>query len=54
MSVPVKLWIHQVSATEYSYGLTFKLIKVLVKLPLTRTFKNQDDCLADFLDSDSD
>ncbi len=54
MTVPVKLWIHQVSATEYSYGLTFKLIKVLVKLPQTRTLKNQDDCLADFLDSDSD
>ena len=54
MIVPVKLWIHQVSATEYSYGLTFKLIKVLVKLPLTRALKNQDDCLADFLDSDSD
>ena len=54
MIVPVKLWIHQVSPTEYSYGLTFKLIKVLVKLPLTKTLKNQDDCLADFLDSDSD
>ena len=54
MIVPVKLWIHQVSPTEYSYGLTFKLIKVLVKLPLTRALKNQDDCLADFLDSDSD
>ena len=54
MIVPVKLWIHQVSATEYSYGLTFKLIKVLVKLPLTRSLKHQDDCLADFLDSDSD
>ena len=54
MIVPVKLWIHQASPTEYSYGLTFKLIKVLVKLPLTRALKNQDDCLADFLDSDSD
>ena len=54
MIAPVKLWIHQVSATEYSYGLTFKLIKVLVKLPLTRNLKNRDACLADFLDSDSD
>ena len=54
MIVPVKLWIHQVSATEYSYGLAFKLIKALVRLPLTRAVKNQDDCLADFLDSDSD
>ena len=54
MIAPVKLWIHQVSPTEYSYGLAFKLIKVLVKLPLTRALKNQDDCLADFLDSDSD
>ena len=54
MIVPVKLWIHQVSPTEYSYGLTFKLITVLVKLPLTKSLKNQDDCLADFLDSDSD
>ena len=54
MIAPVKLWIHQVSPTEYTYGITFKLIKVLVKLPLTRALKNQDDCLADFLDSDSD
>ncbi len=54
MIAPVKLWIHQVSPTEANYGLTFKLIKVLVKIPLTRALKNQDDCLADFLDSDSD
>ncbi len=54
MIVPVKLWIHQGSPTEANYGLTFKLIKVLVQLPLTRALKNQDDCLADFLDSDSD
>jgi hypothetical protein len=54
MIAPVKLWIHQNSTTEATYGLTFKLIKVLVKLPLTRALKNQDDCLADFLDSDSD
>ncbi len=54
MIAPVKLWIHQNSATEATYGLTFKLIKVLVKIPLTRALKNQDDCLADFLDSDSD
>jgi hypothetical protein len=54
MIAPVKLWIHQNSPTEATYGLTFKLIKVLVKLPLTRALKNQDDCLADFLDSDSD
>ena len=54
MIAPVKLWIHQISATEANYGLTFKLIKVLVKIPLTRALKNQDDCLADFLDSDSD
>ena len=39
MIVPVKLWIHQVSPTEYSYGLTFKLIKVLVKLPPNKDFK---------------
>ena len=54
MIAPVKLWIHQNITTEATYGLTFKLIKVLVKLPLTRALKNQDDCLADFLDSDSD
>jgi hypothetical protein len=54
MIAPVKLCIHQNNPTEYTYGLTFKLIKVLVKLPLTRALKNQDDCLADFLDSDSD
>ena len=54
MIAPVKLWIHQSSATEATYVLTFKLIKVLVKIPLTRALKNQDDCLADLLDSDSD
>ena len=54
MIAPVKLWIHQSSPTEATDGLTFKLIKVLVKLPPTRALKNQDDCLADFLDSDSD
>ena len=36
MIVPVKLWIHQVNPTEYSYGLTFKLIKVLVNSPLPK------------------
>jgi hypothetical protein len=54
MIAPVKLWIHQNSATEATYGLTFKLIKVLVKIPPTRALKNHDDCLVDFLDSDSD
>ncbi len=39
MVAPVKLWIHQNNTTEATYGLTFKLIKVLVKIPLTRALK---------------
>ena len=54
MIAPVKLWIHQSNTTEATYGLTFKLIKVLVKLPLSRSIKNQDDSMVEFLDSDSD
>ena len=54
MIAPVKLWVHQNNTTEATYGLTFKLIKVLVKLPLTRSLKNQDDSMVDFLDSDLD
>ena len=54
MIAPVKLWIHQSSATEATYGLTFKLIKVLVNIPLTQALKNHDDCMVDVLDSDSD
>jgi hypothetical protein len=54
MIAPVKLWIHQNNTTEATYGLTFKLIKVLVKLPLARGLKHQDDALIDFLDGDLD
>ena len=54
MIAPVKLWIHQNNTTEATYGLTFKLIKVLVKLPLSRSITNQDDSIVKSLDSDSD
>ena len=54
MIAPVKLWIHQNNTTEATYGLTFKLIKVLVKLPLSRGLKNHDDSMVEFLDSDMD
>ena len=54
MIAPVKLWIHQNNTTEATYGLTFKLIKVHVKLPLSRSIRNQDDSMVEFLDSDSD
>ena len=54
MIAPVKLWIHQTSTNEATYGLTFKLIKVLVKIPLNRALKNHDECMVDFLNSDSD
>ena len=54
MIAPIKLWIHQNSTTEFTYGLTFKLIKVLVKMPLNRNIKNTDEAMVDFLDSDSD
>ena len=53
--VPVKIWIHQTNATEAQYGLTFKLIKVLVKMPLERFLKSSSpENEIDFLDSDSD
>ena len=52
---PVKFWIHPTNANEAQYGLTFKLIKVLVKLPLERNLKvNSEERDIDFLDSDSD
>ena len=54
MIAPVKLWIHQNNTTEASYGLTFKLIKVLVKIPPTRALKTHDESMVDFLNSDSD
>ncbi len=54
MIAPVKLWIHQSSATEATYGFTFKLIKVLVKIPLTRALQNHDESMVDFLDCDFD
>ena len=54
MIVPVKIWIHQTSS-EVSYGLTFKLIKVMVKQPIEKTLKQKtDDHSIDFLNSDSD
>ena len=54
MIAPVKIWIHQSNANEATYGLTFKLIKVLVKIPLNRSLRNHDESMVDFLDSDSD
>ena len=55
MIAPVKIWIHPSNANEAVYGLTFKLIKVLVKLPLERVLKDHsDENEIDFLNSDSD
>ena len=51
---PVKVWVHPTSTTESTYGLTFKLIRVLVKLPLERTLANHQEPEIDFLNSDSD
>ena len=48
------MWIHPTNANEALYGLTFKLIKVLVKIPLNRSLRNHDESMVDFLDSDSD
>ena len=39
MIAPVKIWIHPTNATEAQYGLTVKLLKMLVKLPLERALK---------------
>jgi hypothetical protein len=54
MIAPVKRGIQQKNTTEATYGLTFKLIKVLDKIPLTRALKNHDESMVDFSDSDSD
>ena len=55
MIAPVQIWIHQSNADEATYGLTFKLIKVLVKMPLERLLKaSSPENEIDFLDSDSD
>ena len=55
MVAPVKLWIHQGRPNEATYGLTFQVIKVLVKPPVGRSPKTQEEeQMLDFLDSDSD
>jgi len=54
MIAPVKIWIHPTSSTEATFGLTFKLIKVLVKLPLEKYLKVNEENDIDFLNSDSD
>jgi hypothetical protein len=51
---PVKIWVHPTSTTESTYGLTFKLIRVLVKLPLERTLANNPEPEIDFLNSDDE
>ncbi len=51
---PTKLWVHQSNANEATDGLTVKLIKVMVKIPSTRSLMNHDESVADVLDSDSD
>jgi hypothetical protein len=50
--MPVKLWIHQTNTNQFSYGLTFKLIKVMIKKSTEQINKIVDDI--DFLNSDSD
>ncbi len=54
MIAPVNLWIHQNNTIVVTYGLTFNLIKVLVKISLTRALTNHDESMVDFLDSDRD
>ena len=53
MIAPIKIWIHQSNANEATYGLTFKLIKVMVKTPLTGALKNHDESMVDFFNSDN-
>jgi hypothetical protein len=38
--VPAKLWIHPANSHEFNYGITFKLVKVLVKMPLSEGLKD--------------
>ena len=52
---PIKLWVHQINATEANYGITFKLIKALVKVPPERSVKQiYDEHDVEFLNSDSE
>ena len=52
---PIKICIHQSNANEATYGLTFKLIKVLFKPPLGNQLNITDEESAvNFIDSDSD
>ena len=55
MIVPIKIWVHPTSPNESTYGLAFKLIKVLVKLPLEKALaKHADEQDIDFLNSESE
>ena len=51
---PVKIWTRPTSTTESTCGLTFKLIRVLVELPLERTLANNQEPEIDFFNSDTD
>jgi hypothetical protein len=54
MVAPVKLWIHQEKPNEATDGLTFLVIKMLVKLHVGKTPKEQkEEQMVDFLSSDS-
>ncbi len=39
MTAPFEIWTHPNSANGATHGLTFKLIKVSVRLPLERSLK---------------
>ena len=55
MIAPINIWVHPTSTNESTYGLAFKLIKVLVKLPLERALATHaDEHDLDFLNSDSE
>lgn len=52
---PVKLWMHPPTAVDCMYGVAFKLIKVLVELPVSRLVgesKNNPDF--DFLEDEAE
>ncbi len=52
MITPVELWMHPITATEPSYGIAFKLIKVLVenqpgRINLSTNLKDTSNFISD-------
>ena len=50
---PVKLWIHPATNTDCMYGITFKLVKVLIVLQISKSLQKQKlENGAEFIEDD--